>query len=67
MTGICGTLRFAGTRAAADDVRRQLAALAHRGPDGAHVYARGEIAVGLWWSRLSEQIFRFDKWSLCRG
>ena len=19
------------------------------------------------WSRLSEQIFRFDKWSLCRG
>jgi hypothetical protein len=23
--------------------------------------------LGLRWSRLSEQIFRFDKWSLCRG
>jgi hypothetical protein len=25
------------------------------------------LAVAMRWSRLSEQIFRFDKWSLCRG
>jgi hypothetical protein len=24
-------------------------------------------SVNLRWSRLSEQIFRVDKWSLCRG
>jgi hypothetical protein len=27
----------------------------------------GVRAAGLRWSRLSEQIFRVDKWSLCRG
>ena len=27
----------------------------------------GEIEQSLSWSRLSEQIFRIDKWSLCRG
>jgi hypothetical protein len=25
------------------------------------------ISGGLRWSRLSEQLFRFDKWSVCRG
>jgi len=26
-----------------------------------------ECAYDLRWSRSSEQIFRFDKWSLCQG
>jgi hypothetical protein len=26
-----------------------------------------ELELGQRWSRLSEQIFRIDKWSLCRG
>ena len=25
------------------------------------------VALALSWSRLSEQIIRFDKWNLCRG
>jgi hypothetical protein len=25
------------------------------------------LAVGVSWSRLSEQLFRVDKWSVCRG
>ena len=29
--------------------------------------ARFEVAGELRWSRLSEQFFRVDKWSLCRG
>jgi hypothetical protein len=28
---------------------------------------KGEMTVKVSWSRLSEQNFRVDKWSLCRG
>jgi hypothetical protein len=31
------------------------------------VWPDAQFPVGLRWSRLSEQIFRVDKWSLCRG
>ena len=27
----------------------------------------GVTTQNVWWSRLSEQIFRVDKWSVCRG
>jgi hypothetical protein len=29
--------------------------------------SRGDRSGSYTWSRLSEQIFRVDKWSLCRG
>ena len=31
------------------------------------IFRAASRSYGLRWSRLSEQIFRVDKWSLCRG
>ncbi len=46
MSGICGVLRFDGRPAETGDVDRQLRALAHLGPDGAHVVGDGPLAFG---------------------
>ncbi len=44
----------------ADDTARTVSPAAAVAPDG-------EGADQLSWSRLSEQLFRVDKWSVCRG
>jgi hypothetical protein len=33
----------------------------------AYLASDGQVSGDQSWSRLSEQFFRFDKWSLCRG
>ena len=33
----------------------------------AHIIIGASAKSGMKWSRLCEQIFRVDKWSLCRG
>ena len=46
MSGIAGIIRFDGTPVAPGLVEKMTAALAYRGPDGIHHWARGSVALG---------------------
>ena len=46
MSGIAGIIRFDGTPVAPGLVEKMTAAMAYRGPDGIHHWARGSVALG---------------------
>ncbi len=61
------SLRF--SRSVTNRERTQLVRLHHAGTRLGRVAGRyaWAAALGLSWHRLSEQLFRVDKWSVCRG
>jgi asparagine synthase (glutamine-hydrolysing) len=46
MSGICGYLRLDGAPARQTETERQMAAMAHRGPDRSRAWAEGPVALG---------------------
>jgi asparagine synthase (glutamine-hydrolysing) len=60
LSGICGIVRFDGAPVLRRDIERQLRALAHRGPDGAHAICDGGIGFG----RLALRVTREDRFEV---
>jgi asparagine synthase (glutamine-hydrolysing) len=53
MSGLCGIFRFDGGSVAQDDLDRQMARLAHLGPDRARTWRDGRIGLGQLLTRVS--------------
>jgi asparagine synthase (glutamine-hydrolysing) len=55
MSGICGIFRFDGGAAEARDLDRQMARLAHRGPDRARTWVAGSVGLGHLMMRITRE------------
>ena len=55
MSGICGIFRFDGGQVEARDLERQMARLAHLGPDRARTWVAGPVGLGHLMMRITRE------------